>query len=65
MDYDLQREKKKKRIAWVSYIVVILCLIGMFCFSADTGSLKVSFPELLKGLFLEYNEDVYIFIINK
>ena len=59
MDYDLQREKKKKCIALISYVAIIFGLIGMVCISADTGSLKVSFPDLLKGLFLEYNEDVY------
>ena len=59
LDYDLQREKKKKCIALISYVVIIFGLIVMVCISADTGSLKVSFPDLLKGLFLEYNEDVY------
>ena len=37
---------------------MILLLVALFFAAVNIGSLKVSFPELLKGLFVEYNEDV-------
>ena len=44
----------------VLLIILAVILLGMFFVSINLGSIKVSFPELLKGLFIEYNEDVAI-----
>ena len=37
---------------------MIVLLVALFFAAVNIGSLKVSFPELLKGLFVKYNEDV-------
>ena len=47
---------KKKQI--IVFIGTILALLVLFLFAVNTGSLKVSPIELLKGLFIEYNADV-------
>lgn len=49
---------KKMRKVIVSYVVVILLLVGMFVISAQMGSLKLSFPQLFRGLFVQYDPDV-------
>ena len=33
-------------------------LVALFFAAVNIGSLKVSFPELLRGLFVEYNDNV-------
>lgn len=55
---DQTRRKKKTAKAAVSFLVMILLLVGLFFAAVNIGSLKVSFSELVKGLFVEYNEDV-------
>ncbi len=51
--------KKRKRIRMIlSFLVVSVMLVGMFFAATNIGSLKVSFGELLKGLFVKYNPDV-------
>lgn len=42
----------------LSFVVTIMGLIILFLFAVNTGSLKVSPIEMLKGLFVEYNSDV-------
>ncbi len=46
----------KKKV--ISFIVTAAALLTLFLFAVNTGSLKVSPPELLKGLFVAYNPDV-------
>ncbi len=41
-----------------SFIVTGVLLVILFFVSAMTGSLKVSFSELFRGLFVSYNETV-------
>lgn len=36
----------------------IFLLLGLFCMSVNMGSIKVTYAELFKGLFVEYNENV-------
>ena len=55
---DKARKHRKTAKAAISFIVMILLLVALFFAAVNIGSLKVSFPELLKGLFIEYNEDV-------
>ena len=55
---DKARKHHKTAKAAISFIVMILLLVALFFAAVNIGSLKVSFPELLKGLFVEYNEDV-------
>lgn len=47
---------KKKKI--LSYIITFMGLLVLFIVSVNTGSLKVTHMELLKGIFVEYNPDV-------
>ncbi|MDO5387978.1 MAG: iron ABC transporter permease [Clostridia bacterium] len=42
----------------ISFITVIFLLLLLFVVSVNTGSIKVTYTELLKGLFVEYNENV-------
>ncbi len=46
----------KKKV--ISFVVTAVALLGLFLFAVNTGSLKVSPGELLRGLFVEYNPDV-------
>ncbi len=55
---DKALKKKKTARAAISFIVMILLLVALFFAAVNIGSLKVSFTELLKGLFVEYNENV-------
>lgn len=55
---DKALKKKKTARAAISFIIMILLLAALFFAAVNIGSLKVSFSELLKGLFVEYNENV-------
>ena len=55
---DKARKHRKTAKAAISFIVMIVLLVALFFAAVNIGSLKVSFPELLKGLFVKYNEDV-------
>ncbi|MBR2188111.1 MAG: iron ABC transporter permease [Eubacterium sp.] len=50
------RHRQIRRIA--SFVVMSCLLLGMFFLAVNTGSLKVSLRELVRGLFVEYNETV-------
>lgn len=50
--------KKKTVRAALSFLIIGILLVALFVAAVNIGSLKVSFPELLRGLFVEYNEDV-------
>ena len=55
---DKARKHRKTAKAAISFVVMIVLLVALFFAAVNIGSLKVSFPELLKGLFVKYNEDV-------
>ncbi|MCH1981391.1 iron ABC transporter permease [Ruminococcus sp. OA3] len=57
-EQDRSRRKKKAARAAISFIVMALLLCILFFAAVNMGSLKVSFRELLQGLFVEYNGDV-------
>lgn len=44
----------------LSFFIIIFLLIALFFISSNTGSIKVTYPELFKGIFIEYNEQVSI-----
>lgn len=49
--------KMKKRKITAFFILTIL-LLGLFIVSVNLGSIKVTYGELFRGLFIEYNEKV-------
>ena len=56
-----EKRKKRKRIrAVLSFGIMILCLVGLFFAAINIGSLKVSFSELMRGLFVERIEEVAV-----
>ena len=46
----------------LSFVIIALMLTILFFVSVNMGSVKVTYPELLKGLFVEYNENVAIIL---
>ena len=55
---DKSRKKKKMARAVMSFAVMTVLLVILFFAAVNIGSLKVSFGDLLGGLFVKYNEDV-------
>lgn len=55
---DRQRKHKKRVRMLFSFGLTTALLALLFLISVNLGSLKVSFYELLQGLFIEYREDV-------
>lgn len=55
---DRSRKQKKTARTAVSFLVMIALLAALFFAAVNIGSLKVSFLELFRGLFVEYNESV-------
>ena len=54
-----EKRKKRKRIrAVLSFGIMVLCLVGLFFVAINIGSLKVSFHDLMRGLFVERIEEV-------
>lgn len=49
---------KKMRKVVLSYAVVLLLLVEMFLVSAQMGSLKLTLPQLFRGLFVQYDPNV-------
>ena len=58
MNQDMVRKQKKYRRTWISFAVILFLLLLVFFSSINTGSLSVSFGQLLRGLFVEYDENV-------
>ena len=56
--HDAARRKRKQARAAVSFAVMAVLLIALFFAAVNIGSLKVGVGELMRGLFVEYNEDV-------
>lgn len=44
----------------LSFVIITALLIGLFVFAVNSGSLKVSYGQLLRGLFVEPDETVFI-----
>lgn len=57
---DEKRKKRKRVWAVLSFGIMILCLVGLFFAAINIGSLKVSFPDLMRGLFVERIEEVAV-----
>ena len=57
---DEKRKKRKRVRAVLSFGIMILCLVGLFFAAINIGSLKVSFPDLMWGLFVERIEEVAV-----
>lgn len=57
-EIDKSRKKKKTARTAASFLVIALLLLILFFAAVNIGSLKVSFGELLRGLFVEFNDDV-------
>ena len=56
-----EKRKKRKRVrAVLSFGIMILCLVGLFFAAINIGSLKVSFPDLMRGVFVERIEEVAV-----
>ena len=55
---DMSRKKKKQARAVLSFAVMAALLVGLFFAAVNIGSLKVSFSELLRGLFVERIDNV-------
>ena len=55
---DRSRRHKKRLCAVLSFGTMILLLVALFFAAINIGSLKVSFAELMRGLFIERTEDV-------
>ena len=55
---DMSRKKKKQARAVLSFVVMAVLLVGLFFAAVNIGSLKVSFSELLRGLFVERIDNV-------
>lgn len=51
-------KEKKRNMTVLSFAVVAVLLAGLFFLAINTGSLKISFGQMLKGLFAEYDKDV-------
>lgn len=51
-------QKKSKAKITLSFMCVSLGLAFLFFTSVNLGSIKLSFPQLLRGLFVEYDADV-------
>ncbi len=51
---------KNKRI--ISFAAISVMLVVLFIMSANMGSVKVSYAELFKGLFIDYDEQVAIIL---
>ena len=57
-DNDKKRKRSKNIAATGAFIVITVLLLGLFFISANIGSLRISFRELINGLFVEWNSDV-------
>lgn len=58
VNQDQIRKQQKAARAAISFGIMILLLVILFFAAINIGSLKVSFGELLKGLFVEFNDNV-------
>ena len=57
-EQDIRRRKRKKVKSVLSFMIMVALLCILFFISINTGSLKVGFFELCRGLFVERIDDV-------
>ena len=55
---DKKRKKNKNIAATGAFVIIIIMLLLLFFISANIGSLKVSFSQLIRGIFVEWDNDV-------
>lgn len=55
---DQERKRKKRLQMQISFGVMAVMLLILFFVSANVGSLKVTFGQMLRGLFVAYDKDV-------
>lgn len=55
---DRARRQRKRRRSALSFAAILLLLVALFFISVNIGSLQVSFGQLLRGLFVEYDSDI-------
>lgn len=55
---DENREKRKRLRAVLSFVIMAVLLMVLFFAAINIGSLKVSFGELMRGLFVERIDEV-------
>ena len=55
---DENREKRKRLRAVLSFVLMAVLLMVLFFAAINIGSLKVSFGELMRGLFVERIDEV-------
>lgn len=55
---DRKLKKNKQARAAASFVIMAILLIVLFFAAVNIGSLKVGFGELLRGLFVEYDDNV-------
>ncbi len=55
---DRQRQHHRAALAAGTFGVVLVALVALLFFAANTGTLKVGPEQLFRGLFLEYDQDV-------
>ena len=57
-EQDKNRRKRKTARAALSFGIMVLLLVILFFAAVNIGSLKVTFPQLFRGIFLEPDETV-------
>ena len=55
---DRERVRRRRTRMYLSFGVMAAMLVILFFLSANLGSLKVTFVQMLKGLFVSYDQDV-------
>lgn len=55
---DRERVRQRRTRMYLSFGVMAAMLVILFFLSANLGSLKVTFVQMLKGLFVSYDQDV-------
>ena len=58
LEQDQKRKQKKAATAVISFVVVAVLLVALFFAAVNIGSLKVSFREMVSGLFIEETDTV-------
>lgn len=53
-------DMKCKKI--LSFVIILILLAVLFVVAVNSGSVKVSYGELLKGIFIEHNDNVNIIL---
>ena len=57
-DLDKERKKSKTARAVLSFVIMAALIIILFFAAVNIGSLKISFSQLFRGLFIEFDDTV-------